>query len=98
LHTPQIALGNFFEGVKRSQAIRHPKNPRCTPGIHWFPFQGYSEGTKDHWFSLGKITNDIMTHCTQVIGFLIENGETEALAALSRFDIARLNEVMAAFT
>jgi hypothetical protein len=33
-----------------------------------------------------------------VIGFLVENGETEARAALNRIDIAILNEVVAIFT
>jgi hypothetical protein len=39
-----------------------------------------------------------MIHWTQVIGFLKENRETEALASLHRLDIARLNEVMVIFT
>jgi hypothetical protein len=39
-----------------------------------------------------------MIHWTHVIGFLNENRETEALAAMNRFDIARLNEVMVIFT
>jgi ribosomal protein S6E (S10) len=33
-----------------------------------------------------------------VITFLTENGKTEALAALNRLDIARLDEVMAVVT
>jgi hypothetical protein len=42
----------------------------------------------------GEITNYIMIHWTQVIGFLTENGEMEALVALNCLDIARLNEIM----
>jgi hypothetical protein len=33
-----------------------------------------------------------------MIGLLMENGEMGAFAALDRFDIARLNELMALFT
>jgi hypothetical protein len=36
-----------------------------------------------------------MIYCTQVIGLLTMNGEKEALAALNRLDVARLNQVMA---
>jgi hypothetical protein len=39
-----------------------------------------------------------MIHWTQVIGFLTQNGETEALASLKRLDIARLTEIMVIFT
>jgi hypothetical protein len=45
----------------------------------------------------GEITNYIVIHWTQVIGFLNENRETEVLAALKRPDIARLNEIMVIF-
>jgi hypothetical protein len=39
-----------------------------------------------------------MIHWTQVINCLTEGGETEALAALNRQDIARLNDVIFMFT
>jgi hypothetical protein len=39
-----------------------------------------------------------MIRWTQVTGFLTENGETKARAALDRLDIARLNEVVVIFT
>jgi hypothetical protein len=39
-----------------------------------------------------------MINQTQMIGFVNENGETEALAALNRLNIATLNEVMTIFT
>jgi hypothetical protein len=38
-----------------------------------------------------------MAHWMQVVSFLKDNGETDALAALMRLDFARLNEVMAVF-
>jgi hypothetical protein len=38
-----------------------------------------------------------MAHWMQVVSFLKDKGETDALAALMRFDFARLNEVMDAF-
>jgi hypothetical protein len=53
---------------------------------------------EERWFDLGEITSYIGIHWTQMIGFLNENRETEVLAALSRLDIARLNQVMVIFT
>jgi hypothetical protein len=38
-----------------------------------------------------------MAHWMQVVSFLKDKGETDALAALMRLDFARLNEVMAVF-
>jgi hypothetical protein len=53
---------------------------------------------EERWFTLGDIANYVMIHWTLMIGFLKENRETEALAALDRLDIARLNEIMVIFT
>jgi hypothetical protein len=39
-----------------------------------------------------------MIHWTQVINCLTEGGGTEALTALNRLDIARLNDVIVIFT
>jgi hypothetical protein len=39
-----------------------------------------------------------MIHWTQVVGFLKDKEETEAMAALNRLDVGRLNEVLAIFT
>jgi hypothetical protein len=36
-----------------------------------------------------------MIHWTQVIGFLKDKDEMEAMTALNRLDVGRLNEVMA---
>jgi hypothetical protein len=40
----------------------------------------------------------MIIHWTRVIGFLMENAETEALAALNRLYIARPNEIVVIFT
>jgi hypothetical protein len=87
-----------FDGVKRKQAMQHPKNPRCTSDYTGAIFSNIRMLQKGRWFSLGDITNYIMIHWTLMIGFLKDNRETEALAAMNRLDIARLNEVMVIFT
>jgi hypothetical protein len=53
---------------------------------------------EEPWFSLWFFPNYVMIHWPQMINFLMEGGETEALAALNRLDIARLNDVIVIFT
>jgi hypothetical protein len=43
------------------------------------------------------IMSDIMARWTQVISFWTENEETETMAALKRFNIARLNKITSLF-
>jgi hypothetical protein len=52
---------------------------------------------EERWFSLGEITDYIMAHWMQIVSFVKDKEETDALAALMRLDFARLNEVMAVF-
>jgi hypothetical protein len=44
-----------------------------------------------------EISDYIMAHWMQVVSFLKDKGETDALTALMRIDFARLNEVMTVF-
>jgi hypothetical protein len=97
-HTPQVWHWVTFDGVKRKQATRHPKNPRCTPDYTGDIFSNIRRLQEGRWFSLGDITNYIMIHWTLMIGFLKDNREIEAPAAMNRLDIARLDEVMVIFT
>jgi hypothetical protein len=62
------------------------------------PFSDIPRLREERWFSLGKITNYIVIHWRQVIGFLNENRATEVLAALNRLDVTRLNEVIGVLT
>jgi hypothetical protein len=46
------------------------------------PFSDIPRLREERWFSLGEITDYIMAHWMQVVSFLKDNGETDALAAL----------------
>jgi hypothetical protein len=61
------------------------------------PFSNIPRLREERWFSLGEITDYIIAHWMQVVSFLKDKGETDALAALMRLDFARLNEVMTVF-
>jgi hypothetical protein len=62
------------------------------------PFSDIPGLREDHWVSLGEIIDYLMIHWTKFIGLLNDKEQTEAMAALNRLDVGRLNEVLAIFT
>jgi hypothetical protein len=61
------------------------------------PFSDIPRLREERWFSLGEITDYIMAYWMQIVSFLKDKEETDALAALMRLDFARLNGLMAVF-
>jgi hypothetical protein len=62
------------------------------------PFSDIPRLREERWFSLGEITDYILAHWMQVVSFLNDEEETDALAALMRLGFTSLNEVMGVFT
>jgi hypothetical protein len=77
--------------------MRHTKILAAVPDYTGAPFSDVPRLREERWFSLGKIADYIMAYWMQVVSFLKDKEETDALAALMGLDFARLNEVMSAF-
>jgi hypothetical protein len=77
--TANPALSDFDE-IKRSRAVQHPESPRCTSGFQGAHFSDIPRRRKERLFNLAEISNYIMIHYSQMIGFSTENGETDFLA------------------
>jgi hypothetical protein len=97
-HTANLALGDFMTKSRGGKPCHIRIILAALPDYTGTPFSDMPKIREEHWFSLGYITNYSRIHWTQMIGFLKENRETEALAALNRLDITRLNEVMIVLT
>jgi hypothetical protein len=97
-HTAHLALHDF---LREPRGAKHCSIRRVLAALSGCTDTLYSDIPRleeERWFNLGEITNYIVIHWTQAIGFLNENREAEVLAALNRLDIARPNEVMIIFT
>jgi hypothetical protein len=82
---------------RRSRLYGIRKILAALPDYTGAPFSGILRLREERWFSLGEITDYIMAQWKQVVSFLRDKGETDALAAMIRLDLARLNEIMAVF-